>query len=108
MRTEWARMFPPRRQGVMPEGETERVIRDRENGERRHKKAKRVLAKAAVATLGISSLRVPLATDDNTFLPSSDDGITVKGSDSDNAPSLRAIHQAQTTVRQQASRTKGS
>ena len=94
-RTGWARMFPPRRQGVMPEGETERVIRDRENGERKDKRAKQVLAKAAVATLGISSLRPPIATDNINFPPSSDDGITVKGSDSDNIPTERSIKRKQ-------------
>jgi hypothetical protein len=79
----------------MPEGETEREIRDKENGERRGKKTKRVLAKAAVATLGISSLRSSNDVDDQNPLPSSDDGITVRGSDSDHEPTERAKRREQ-------------
>ena len=90
LRAEWAGMFPPRRQGVEPDGETERVIRDRENEERREKKSKKIIARAAVATLGISSLRSASGPTDLNVL-SSDDGETVLGSGSDRETTGRAL-----------------
>ena len=83
MRTEWAAMFPPRRQGVHPDGEPERVIRDREMAIKRTAKRKKAIAKAAVATVGLPFFAVPSANDSDCCL-SSDGGATVCGSASDN------------------------
>ena len=75
-------MFPPRRQGVHPDGEAERVIRDREMAIKQTEKRKKATAKAAVATVGISFFAAPSANDSDCDL-SSDGGATVCGSASD-------------------------
>ena len=73
-------MFPPRRQGIEPQGEPEKVIRAREIDERREAKQNKIEAEAVIAVSGINDSFSPI---DNALLVSSDGGSSVYGSDGD-------------------------